>query len=139
MTTPGVANTLTYWLTTEVMEVASSTLWRVVRQSKTLTGKDQWRLTSNCVWLYLLWNLNICGRQMSFQAALCLCQLKSCFLCFLFLVDELFREAKVKSNGIVNYEEFTQMVTLPPVDYWFFFQGKKTSKQLLWFELTFKL
>ncbi|XP_023125735.1 calmodulin-like protein 4a [Amphiprion ocellaris] len=32
-------------------------------------------------------------------------------------VDELFREANVKSNGIINYEEFTQMVTLPPVDY----------------------
>ncbi|XP_029904265.1 calmodulin-like protein 4 [Myripristis murdjan] len=32
-------------------------------------------------------------------------------------VDELFREANVKSNGTVNYEEFTQMVTLPPVDY----------------------
>ncbi|XP_070688887.1 calmodulin-like protein 4a [Pempheris klunzingeri] len=32
-------------------------------------------------------------------------------------VDELFKEANVKSNGTVNYEEFTQMVTLPPVDY----------------------
>ncbi|KAK1890802.1 Calmodulin-like protein 4 [Dissostichus eleginoides] len=28
-------------------------------------------------------------------------------------VDELFKEANVKSNGTVNYEEFTQMVTLP--------------------------
>lgn len=36
------------------------------------------------------------------------------------LVDELFKEANVKSNGTVNYEEFTQMVTLPPVDYWSF-------------------
>lgn len=32
-------------------------------------------------------------------------------------VDELFREANVKSNGVINYEEFTRMVTLPPVDY----------------------
>ncbi|XP_061595449.1 calmodulin-like protein 4a [Cololabis saira] len=32
-------------------------------------------------------------------------------------VDELFKEANVKSNGTVKYEEFTQMVTLPPVDY----------------------
>ncbi|XP_064868407.1 calmodulin-like protein 4 isoform X2 [Oncorhynchus nerka] len=32
-------------------------------------------------------------------------------------VDELFREANVKSNGNVHYEEFTRMVTLPPVDY----------------------
>ncbi|XP_041796582.1 calmodulin-like protein 4a [Chelmon rostratus] len=32
-------------------------------------------------------------------------------------VDELFTEANVKSNGTVNYEEFTQMVTLPPIDY----------------------
>merc|ERR1712142_500625 len=30
--------------------------------------------------------------------------------------DDLFREANVKSNGTVNYEEFTRMVTLPPVD-----------------------
>ncbi|XP_030580314.1 calmodulin-like protein 4a [Archocentrus centrarchus] len=32
-------------------------------------------------------------------------------------VDELFQEAKIKSNGTVKYEEFTEMVTLPPVDY----------------------
>ncbi|XP_028999413.1 calmodulin-like protein 4a [Betta splendens] len=32
-------------------------------------------------------------------------------------VDDLFREANIRSNGIINYEEFTQMVTLPPVDY----------------------
>ncbi|KAJ7994682.1 hypothetical protein DPEC_G00252020 [Dallia pectoralis] len=32
-------------------------------------------------------------------------------------VDDLFRETNVKSNGKVNYEEFTRMVTLPPVDY----------------------
>uniref|UniRef100_A0A8C7JZX7 Calmodulin like 4 n=2 Tax=Oncorhynchus kisutch TaxID=8019 RepID=A0A8C7JZX7_ONCKI len=32
-------------------------------------------------------------------------------------VDELFREANVKSNGNVHYEEFTRMVTLPSVDY----------------------
>uniref|UniRef100_A0A3B4T1V4 Calmodulin-like 4a n=2 Tax=Seriola TaxID=8160 RepID=A0A3B4T1V4_SERDU len=32
-------------------------------------------------------------------------------------VDELFKEANVKSNGTINYEDFTQMVTLPPVDY----------------------
>uniref|UniRef100_A0A673B9I4 Calmodulin-like 4a n=1 Tax=Sphaeramia orbicularis TaxID=375764 RepID=A0A673B9I4_9TELE len=32
-------------------------------------------------------------------------------------VDELFKEANVVSNGTINYEEFTQMVTLPPVDY----------------------
>ncbi|XP_061830905.1 calmodulin-like protein 4a [Nerophis lumbriciformis] len=32
-------------------------------------------------------------------------------------VDDLFKEANIKSNGIVNYEEFTQMVILPPVDY----------------------
>lgn len=42
---------------------------------------------------------------------------KAVFFVFLVLVDELFKEANVKSNGIVNYEEFTQMVTLPPVDY----------------------
>ncbi|TMS12902.1 Calmodulin-like protein 4 [Larimichthys crocea] len=32
-------------------------------------------------------------------------------------VDDLFKEANIKSNGVVNYEEFTQMVMLPPVDY----------------------
>uniref|UniRef100_H3CW02 Calmodulin-like protein 4 n=2 Tax=Tetraodon nigroviridis TaxID=99883 RepID=H3CW02_TETNG len=32
-------------------------------------------------------------------------------------VDELFKEGNIKSNGLVKYEEFTQMVTLPPVDY----------------------
>ncbi|XP_056464319.1 calmodulin-like protein 4a [Gadus chalcogrammus] len=32
-------------------------------------------------------------------------------------VDDLFKEANVKSNGTVNYEEFTRMMTLPPVDY----------------------
>ncbi|XP_024152102.1 calmodulin-like protein 4a [Oryzias melastigma] len=32
-------------------------------------------------------------------------------------VDELFREANVRPNGVINYEEFTRMVTLPPVDY----------------------
>lgn len=35
-------------------------------------------------------------------------------------VDELFREANVRPNGVINYEEFTRMVTLPPVDYWVF-------------------
>lgn len=34
------------------------------------------------------------------------------------LVDELFKEGNIKSNGIVKYKEFTRMVTLPPVDYW---------------------
>lgn len=37
---------------------------------------------------------------------------------FFVLVDELFKEANVRFNGNVNYEEFTQMVMLPPVDYW---------------------
>ncbi|XP_063339720.1 calmodulin-like protein 4a [Pelmatolapia mariae] len=32
-------------------------------------------------------------------------------------VDDLFREAHIKSNGIVKYEEFTAMLMLPPVDY----------------------
>nr|XP_061811308.1 calmodulin-like protein 4 [Nerophis lumbriciformis] len=32
-------------------------------------------------------------------------------------VDELFQEASITSSGIVNYEDFTEMVTLPPVDY----------------------
>nr|XP_020461488.1 calmodulin-like protein 4 [Monopterus albus] len=32
-------------------------------------------------------------------------------------VDALFKEANIKSDGIVRYEEFTQIVTLPPVDY----------------------
>lgn len=32
-------------------------------------------------------------------------------------VDELFKEANIRLNGNVNYEEFTQMVVLPPVDY----------------------
>ncbi|XP_067104560.1 calmodulin-like protein 4 [Osmerus mordax] len=32
-------------------------------------------------------------------------------------VDDLFKEANVKSNGKVHYKEFTRMVTLPPVDY----------------------
>ncbi|KAJ3593741.1 hypothetical protein NHX12_006075 [Muraenolepis orangiensis] len=32
-------------------------------------------------------------------------------------VDELFKETNVKSNGKVNYVEFTRMITLPPVDY----------------------
>ncbi|XP_037550355.1 calmodulin-like protein 4 [Nematolebias whitei] len=33
------------------------------------------------------------------------------------IMDDLFKEANVKPNGIINYEEFTRMVTLPPVDY----------------------
>lgn len=37
---------------------------------------------------------------------------------FFSAVDDLFKEANVKPNGIINYEEFTRMVTLPPVDYW---------------------
>lgn len=41
------------------------------------------------------------------------------------LVDELFKEGNIKSNGIVNYKEFTQMVTLPPVDYWSPLQRKE--------------
>ncbi|XP_028330999.1 calmodulin-like protein 4a [Gouania willdenowi] len=32
-------------------------------------------------------------------------------------VDELFKEANVKSNGKINYVDFTQMVSLPLVDY----------------------
>ncbi|KAF4090901.1 hypothetical protein AMELA_G00030960 [Ameiurus melas] len=32
-------------------------------------------------------------------------------------VDELFKEANVGRDGLVHYEEFTRMVTLPPVDY----------------------
>ncbi|KAM3626219.1 uncharacterized protein V6R79_024967 [Siganus canaliculatus] len=32
-------------------------------------------------------------------------------------VDDLFREANIRSNGTVNYEDFTRIVTLPPVDY----------------------
>ncbi|XP_036951020.1 calmodulin-like protein 4 [Acanthopagrus latus] len=32
-------------------------------------------------------------------------------------VDELFKEANIKSNGNINYEQFTEMVMLPPVDY----------------------
>ncbi|KAM8877240.1 calmodulin-like protein 4a isoform 2-T2 [Synchiropus picturatus] len=32
-------------------------------------------------------------------------------------VDELFREANIRTNGKVNYEQFTEMVLLPPVDY----------------------
>ncbi|MBN3306602.1 CALL4 protein, partial [Amia calva] len=32
-------------------------------------------------------------------------------------VDEVFREANVAPNGLINYEEFTRMVTLPPPDY----------------------
>ncbi|XP_060767231.1 calmodulin-like protein 4a [Neoarius graeffei] len=32
-------------------------------------------------------------------------------------VDELFKEANVGPDGKVDYEEFTRMVTLPPVDY----------------------
>ncbi|CAN9506579.1 unnamed protein product [Ophioblennius macclurei] len=32
-------------------------------------------------------------------------------------VDDLFKEANVSSKGRINYEEFTKMVTLPPVDY----------------------
>lgn len=44
----------------------------------------------------------------------------SCFLHLPRLVDDLFREAHIKSNGMVKYEEFTAMLTLPPVDYWFF-------------------
>lgn len=40
----------------------------------------------------------------------------SCFPSFV-LVDDLFKEANIRLNGNVNYEEFTQMVVLPPVDY----------------------
>uniref|UniRef100_A0AAV2LV02 EF-hand domain-containing protein n=1 Tax=Knipowitschia caucasica TaxID=637954 RepID=A0AAV2LV02_KNICA len=32
-------------------------------------------------------------------------------------VDDLFKEAKVKPNGSIDHVKFTQMVTLPPVDY----------------------
>ncbi|XP_020795018.1 calmodulin-like protein 4a [Boleophthalmus pectinirostris] len=32
-------------------------------------------------------------------------------------VDELFREGNIKPNGTVNYKQFAEMVTLPPVDY----------------------
>ncbi|XP_063045146.1 calmodulin-like protein 4a [Engraulis encrasicolus] len=32
-------------------------------------------------------------------------------------VDDLFKEANVGSNGLIRYEEFTRMVTLPPADY----------------------
>ncbi|KAI4876810.1 hypothetical protein NFI96_013203 [Prochilodus magdalenae] len=32
-------------------------------------------------------------------------------------VDELFKEANVGPDGLIRYEEFTKMVTLPPVDY----------------------
>ncbi|KAI5626146.1 calmodulin-like protein 4, partial [Silurus asotus] len=32
-------------------------------------------------------------------------------------VDELFKEAHVGPDGLVHYEEFTRMVTLPPADY----------------------
>ncbi|XP_077420174.1 calmodulin-like protein 4a isoform X2 [Vanacampus margaritifer] len=32
-------------------------------------------------------------------------------------VDELFKEANIKTGGVVNYEEFIEIVTLPPVDY----------------------
>uniref|UniRef100_A0AAY4BAP5 EF-hand domain-containing protein n=1 Tax=Denticeps clupeoides TaxID=299321 RepID=A0AAY4BAP5_9TELE len=32
-------------------------------------------------------------------------------------VDDLFSEANVGPDGRVHYEEFTRMVTLPPVDY----------------------
>lgn len=44
---------------------------------------------------------------------------KSAFLHFFLcaIVDELFKEANIRLNGNVNYEEFTQMVMLPPVDY----------------------
>lgn len=50
-----------------------------------------------------------------------------CFLHLPRLVDDLFREAHIKSNGIVKYEEFTAMLTLPPVDYWFFFLKKENN------------
>ncbi|XP_047435852.1 calmodulin-like protein 4 [Mugil cephalus] len=32
-------------------------------------------------------------------------------------VDEIFSEANVQSNGIVKYEEFIDVVNLPPIDY----------------------
>ncbi|XP_062405782.1 calmodulin-like protein 4a [Sardina pilchardus] len=32
-------------------------------------------------------------------------------------VDDLFKEANVGRDGIIRYEEFTRMVTLPPADY----------------------
>ncbi|XP_061669970.1 calmodulin-like protein 4a isoform X2 [Syngnathoides biaculeatus] len=32
-------------------------------------------------------------------------------------VDDLFKEANIKPSGAVNYKAFTEMVTLPPVDY----------------------
>ena len=38
-------------------------------------------------------------------------------LFLLLLVDDLFKEANIKSNGTVNYEVLTRMMTLPPVDY----------------------
>lgn len=125
MTTPGKANTQ-IGLPSKLWTLPVLHFAEVVRQSKAPTGKDQWRLTSNCVWLHLLWNLNDCGK-MSFQAALCPVKFTYKAVVF-FPVDELFKEAKVRSNGIINYEEFTQMVTLPPVDYWLFISKvKKTS------------
>lgn len=38
-------------------------------------------------------------------------------LCIIIAVDDLFKEANVGRDGLVRYEEFTRMVTLPPVDY----------------------
>lgn len=52
---------------------------------------------------------------LSFEEMCCL----TVFLLFFkfFLVDNLFKDANVGSDGRIYYEEFTKMVTLPTVDY----------------------
>lgn len=42
---------------------------------------------------------------------------KSCLTVNSFSVDGLFKETNVGRDGLVYYEEFTKMVTLPTVDY----------------------
>ena len=36
----------------------------------------------------------------------------------LFSVDQIFREANIKPNGMVNYEEFVKIVCAPVPDYY---------------------
>lgn len=82
------------------------------------------------------WKLPQACRRLSNRSS-CKGHLKSRLPCFFFvLVDELFKEANIKLNGKVNYEEFTQMVTLPPVDYWSYNQrnaiGRDGKLSLPW-------
>lgn len=75
-------------------------------------------LHSQCPWRPLLDTLGSLSTHNNVSLCSLLARSVKAIFCLLFLVDELFKEANIKPNGVVNYEEFAEMVTLPPVDYW---------------------